>query len=88
MCPVCMATAALIAGSVPSTGGSGSNRNQKLASRTTRTKISAQHNPRRIEMVAAQSRVKRPQWSSHREWLSARSEFLAKEKSSPVSGMN
>jgi len=85
MCPVCLTTAALIAGSVSSTGGLAAVVIKKFGGETAgkkrrRQKSPLQPHPRRMTMSSSMIEVRQPKTVSHPEWLAGPRAFLAKEK--------
>ena len=80
MCPVCITTAVMIAGSVTSTGGLAAIAIKKFGVKNAVDNNPAQPDPRRITMASSTAEVGHPNVVSHAEWLAARSEFLTKEK--------
>jgi hypothetical protein len=80
MCPVCFATAMLIAVSVTSTGGLAAVAMKKCGVKNAVDNPLLQHQQRRITMASSVKGAQKPYVVSHAEWLAARTELLKKEK--------
>ncbi len=80
MCPLCLASAALIAGSIATTGGLSALVLKKAVSGKSQTTSPQIPHPRRIIMASVKTELEHPKVVSQAEWLAARKAFLKKEK--------